>query len=92
MKKTYLTILWNFPKAFPQVPTSQGYFPKCQLPKGISPSANFPAVQFPKRQLTKYILAAALGTLACLVAVLGPLTYHSHSAHPQLQPEAPLRA
>ena len=64
MKKTYLTILWNFPKAFPQVPTSQGYFPKCQLPKGISPSANFPAVQFPKRQLTKYILAAALGTLA----------------------------
>ena len=40
----------TFPKAFPQAGTSQGYFPK----------SDFTTVQFPKRQLPRYVLAAAL--------------------------------
>ena len=56
-------ILSTFPKVFSQVATSLGYFPKCQLlkgiflrgklPKGIFPSDNFPNVQLPKGQLPK---------------------------------------
>ena len=51
-------MLGNFSKAFSQVATSQGYFPKWQLPKGIFtggnfpilchfPSSNFPCSDFP---------------------------------------------
>ena len=56
----------TFPTAF-----SQGYFP----------SGNFPTVQFLKRQLSKSVLAAALGPLA-----------HLSSAWPQMRPAAPQKA
>ena len=55
-------VLGTFPMVFSQATTSQGYFPKRQLPKGIFPSDNLPNVQ--KRQLPKFVIAAALGSLA----------------------------
>ena len=64
-----LKILGTFPKAFSQAATSQGYFSKWQLPKGIFPSGNFPIVQFSA-------LAAALGPPPCSRA------HHSRSARP----------
>ena len=40
-------MLGTFPKAFPQAATFQGY---------IFQSENFPNVQFPRRQILKYVL------------------------------------
>ena len=67
--------------------TSQGDFPKWQLPKGIFQSGNFPNVQFPEA-----FLAAALGPHPVLAAVLSPLAHSSRSTRLQLQPAAPQRA
>ena len=53
--KIDLMMLGIFPKVFYQA----------EISKGISPSGNFPNVQFPKRQLSKYDLAAALGPQSC---------------------------
>ena len=73
-------MLGTFPKDFPQVATSQGYFPKWQIPKcAISQAVTFPAV--------------ALGPKPVLAATLGPLDHSSRSAQPPpLQPAAPQRA
>ena len=51
----------------------KGFFPSSNFPKGISPSGKFLNVQFPKRQLAKSILTAALGPQPVLAAALGPL-------------------
>ena len=53
-------------------------FPKRELPKDIFPSENLSTVQYPNRQLTKSVLAAALG----------PLSHPSRCTSPQppLQP------
>ena len=40
-------MLGTFPMEFSQTSTSQGYFPKRQILKGIFQSDNFPNVQFP---------------------------------------------
>ena len=65
-------MLGTFPKDFSQVATSQGYFPKWELPKGIFPSGNFPSVQFLKRQLPKSVLTSVLGPQPVLAAALAP--------------------
>ena len=85
-------MLRTFPKDFSQVAISQGYFPKWQLPKGIFqvatfqicniPSVNFPSLSYPQRPTPYPVLAA----------VLGPLSYPSRSAWPQLPPVAPQKA
>ena len=65
-------MLGNFPKDFSQVETSQGYFPKWQLPKcAISQAAT-----------SKVFLAAALGPKPVQDAELGPLANPSRSARP----------
>ena len=63
---------------------SQRPFPKRQLPKGIFPSGNFPTVKFSKRQLPKYVLAAALGHQSGVAAALGPLARPSRCAFEKL--------
>ena len=72
----------TFPKDFSQVATSQGYYPKCHLPKGIFPSGNFLNVQFPKRQLPKSALAAALSPQYVPATALGPISNPCRSARP----------
>ena len=62
--KEVIMMLGTFPKTFSQATTSQGYFPKWQLPKGIFPSDNFLRVfsqvatsqlcNFPSDNLYKY--------------------------------------
>jgi len=50
-------------------------------------------VQFPKRQLPKSVLAAALSPSTYVLATaLDPQVHPSHSAQPPLQPSAPQRA
>ena len=85
-------MLGIFPKDFSQVATSQGYFPKWQLPKGIFPSGNFPSVQFLKRQLPKSVLASVLGPQLFLAAALAALDHPSRCARPPLQPATSQRA
>jgi len=72
----------TFPKDFSQVATSQGYYPKCHLPKGIFPSGNFLNVQFPKRQLPKSALAAALSSQYVPATALGPISNPCRSGRP----------
>ena len=67
---------------------SQWIFPKCELTKGISPSANFLTVQLPKRQLPKSVLAAALGPSIISPQRSAP-SPSCRSAQPPLQPPAP---
>ena len=79
-----------FPKGFFQVATSQGYFPKWQLPKNV---------QFTKWQLPKCaIFRAATSQVwpsrsarprSNLAAALGPLAHSNRSARPPLPPAAP---
>jgi len=69
-----ITMLGTFPEDFP----------KWQLPKGIFLSNNFPNVQFPKRELPKSVLAAALGPKYVLSASLGPLANSNRSARTTL--------
>ena len=54
-------------------------FSNRQLSKGIFANGNFPSVPFPKRQLPKAVLAAALD----------PLAHPCHSTRPTLQPAVP---
>ena len=51
LMKEVIMMLGTFPKTFSQATTSQGYFPKRQLPEGIFPCGYFPTMQFPERQL-----------------------------------------
>ena len=51
-------------------------------PKGLFPSGNLPNVQFLKWQLTKYVLAEALGPLACSGLSTRPLACSRRSARP----------
>ena len=61
------------PKDVSQSTTSQGYFPKRQLPKGIFPSGIFQPVQFPTQKVPKSVKAAVLGPLACSIHSARPL-------------------
>ena len=53
------------------------------------PSGNFPNVQFPKRQLLKAFLAAAIGLQSVPATALGLLAHPTHSALPPLKLAAP---
>jgi len=75
-------MLGTFPKDFPQVATSQGYFPKWQPPKCASSQA----------ETSKVFLSRSALPSVCSSHGARPLAHLSRSDRPPFQPAAPQRA